>query len=205
MFLIGQNRYFIISTFKVLKMEFNFEYTRWTKKVSSIFASLFHLKVKNNLIKSQAQFREKLRKLRLRQKDGFLIRKSCMLKIFSKPIMVMHACRDVWTGALKNSTSFSFEVQEQRRKRFHFLCFLFILLDELLLSFTTYKEHFSKSWLSKDEYEECSENNNLKPSLKTSYLNRKSCKTEEQPSLTIQSERSLKWESWTCLKSLFLY
>ena len=35
-------------------------------------------KVKKNLRKSQAQFREKLRKLRLRQNDGFLIRKTCM-------------------------------------------------------------------------------------------------------------------------------
>ena len=37
------------------------------------FASLFHLKVKKNLRKSQAQFREKLRKSRPIQKDGFLI------------------------------------------------------------------------------------------------------------------------------------
>ena len=36
-------------------------------------------KVKKNLRKSQAQFREKLRKLRLRQKYGFLMKKTCFL------------------------------------------------------------------------------------------------------------------------------
>ena len=35
-------------------------------------------KVKKNLRKSQAQFREKLRQLRLRQNDGFLIKKTCI-------------------------------------------------------------------------------------------------------------------------------
>ena len=41
---------------------------------SSQFISV---KVKKNLRKSQAQFREKLRKLRLRQNTGFLIKKAC--------------------------------------------------------------------------------------------------------------------------------
>ena len=36
------------------------------------------VKVKKNLRKYQAQFQEKLRKLRLRQNDGFLIKKTCM-------------------------------------------------------------------------------------------------------------------------------
>jgi len=36
------------------------------------------VKVKNNLSKFQVQFREKLRKLRLRQNDGFLIKKTCI-------------------------------------------------------------------------------------------------------------------------------
>jgi len=44
-------------------------------KVLSSFGSLFHLKVKKNIRKSQALFREKLRKLRLMQKDGFLLKK----------------------------------------------------------------------------------------------------------------------------------
>ena len=35
------------------------------------------VKVKKNLRKSQAQFREKIRKLRLRQNYGFLIKKTC--------------------------------------------------------------------------------------------------------------------------------
>ena len=40
------------------------------------------VKVKNNLRKSQAQFREKLRKLRLRQSDDFLIKKRGIPKFF---------------------------------------------------------------------------------------------------------------------------
>ena len=39
------------------------------------FSLFISVKVKKNLRKSQAQFREKLRKLLLRQNDGFLIRK----------------------------------------------------------------------------------------------------------------------------------
>ena len=36
------------------------------------FSQLFSVKVKKNVRESQAQFREKLMKLRLRQNDGFL-------------------------------------------------------------------------------------------------------------------------------------
>ena len=38
------------------------------------------VKIKKNLRKSQVQFREKLRKLRLRQNYGFHIKKTCILK-----------------------------------------------------------------------------------------------------------------------------
>ena len=40
------------------------------------FSQFISDKVKKNVRKSQAQFREKLRKLRLRQKDDFLIKKT---------------------------------------------------------------------------------------------------------------------------------
>ena len=43
------------------------------------FSQFISGKVKKHLRKSQAQFREKLRKLRLRQKDGFLIKKTCII------------------------------------------------------------------------------------------------------------------------------
>ena len=42
------------------------------------FSQFISVKVKNNLRKSQAQFQEKLNKLRLKQNDGFLIKKSCI-------------------------------------------------------------------------------------------------------------------------------
>ena len=45
------------------------------------FSQFISLKVKKNLRKSQAQFREKLRKLRLRQNDGFLIKKHVYLML----------------------------------------------------------------------------------------------------------------------------
>ena len=41
----------------------------------SHYSQLISVKVKKNLRKSQAQFREKLRKLRLRQNNGFPIKK----------------------------------------------------------------------------------------------------------------------------------
>ena len=40
------------------------------------FSQFILVHVKKHLRKSQAQFREKLRKLRLRQNDGFLIKKN---------------------------------------------------------------------------------------------------------------------------------
>ena len=48
------------------------------KECLSHFSQFISEKVKKHLRKSQAQFREKLRKLRLRQKDGFLIKKTCI-------------------------------------------------------------------------------------------------------------------------------
>jgi len=43
------------------------------------FSQFTSVKVKKNLRKSQAEYCEKLRKLRLRQNDGFLIEKTCNL------------------------------------------------------------------------------------------------------------------------------
>ena len=42
------------------------------------FSQFISVKAKKNLRNSQAQFREKLRKLRLRQNNGFLIKKTCI-------------------------------------------------------------------------------------------------------------------------------
>ena len=41
------------------------------------FSQFISIKVKKNLRKSQAQFQEKLRKLRVRQNDGFFYKKPC--------------------------------------------------------------------------------------------------------------------------------
>jgi len=49
----------------------------------SHFSKFISVRVKKNLRKSQAQFREKLRKLRLRQYDGILIKKRASPQILS--------------------------------------------------------------------------------------------------------------------------
>ena len=53
------------------------------------FSQFISVKVKKNLRKSQAQFREKLRKLRLRRNDGFLI-KTCMSKVHSGCVVLQN-------------------------------------------------------------------------------------------------------------------
>ena len=58
---IDQNRYFVVIAFKMLKMEFKFKYTILITKVYQ-FSMFISVKVKKKLRKSQAQFREKLRK-----------------------------------------------------------------------------------------------------------------------------------------------
>ena len=58
----------------MLKMEFKFKYTILITKIVTHFGQFVSVKVKKNLRKSQGQFREKLRKLRLRQNYGFLIK-----------------------------------------------------------------------------------------------------------------------------------
>ena len=64
-------------------MEFKFKYTIQITSVNH-FSPFILVKVKKNLRKcqAQAQFRKKLRKLRLRQKDGFLIKKTCRDEAF---------------------------------------------------------------------------------------------------------------------------
>ena len=47
------------------------------------FSQCYFSKVKKNLRKSQAQFREKLRKLRLKQNYDFFKKKTCILSLFS--------------------------------------------------------------------------------------------------------------------------
>ena len=89
MFLLTKNRYFVVIAFKMLKMEFKFNYTILIINNESVnhFGQFISVKVKNNLRKSEAQFREKLRKLRLRQNDGFLIKnvRSCIHYVLAAP------------------------------------------------------------------------------------------------------------------------
>ena len=61
----------------MLGIEFKFEYARQTEMVTH-FSQFISVKVRKMLRKSQAQFREKLRRLRLKQNDDFLIKKLCI-------------------------------------------------------------------------------------------------------------------------------
>ena len=56
----------------MLKMEFKFKYTIFFYESVNHFSQFISVEVKKNLRKSEAQFREKLRKLRLRQNKDFL-------------------------------------------------------------------------------------------------------------------------------------
>ena len=52
-----------------------------TNENVNYFSQFILVKVKKNLRKSQARFWEKLRKLRLRQNDGFVIKKTCIKRV----------------------------------------------------------------------------------------------------------------------------
>ena len=59
------------------------------------FSQLISAEVKKNLRKSQAQFREKLRNLRLRQNDAFLVKKRGLGSHFHnarKPNIILNTC-----------------------------------------------------------------------------------------------------------------
>ena len=72
---LAENRYFVIIQCKMLKIEFKFKHTMLITSVNH-FGQFILVKVKKDFRKSQAQFGEKLRKLRLRQNDGFLMEKN---------------------------------------------------------------------------------------------------------------------------------
>ena len=62
-----------------------------TKNSESVthFSQFVSVKVKKLLRKSQAQFREKVKKLRLSQNDDFLVKKTCIIQklCFSKLVL----------------------------------------------------------------------------------------------------------------------
>ena len=72
---IARNRYFVIIAFKMLKIEFKFNINN---KIVTQFGQFILIKVKKNSRKSRAQFREKLRKLRLKQNNDFVIKSTCI-------------------------------------------------------------------------------------------------------------------------------
>ena len=72
MFLLAKNRYFVVIAFA--KDGIQSQVYNINNESVNHLSQFISVKVKKNLRKSQAQFLEKLRKLRLRQNDGFLIK-----------------------------------------------------------------------------------------------------------------------------------
>ena len=83
-----KNRYFVVIAFKMLKMEFKFKYTILLTIVINHSSQFLSEKVKKNFRKFEAQFREKLRKLRLRQNNDFLIKKNVYLTLCRASILL---------------------------------------------------------------------------------------------------------------------
>ena len=76
MFLLSKNRYYIIIIFiQNVKDGIKFRVYKIKKEILTHFSQFISGKVKKILRKSQAQFREKLRKLKLGQNDGYVVAK----------------------------------------------------------------------------------------------------------------------------------
>ena len=87
MLFLAKNRCFVVTGFKNLKMEFKFKYT-----------NLMSVKVKENLRKSHAQFREKLR---LRQNYGFLLKKNVYSAVYLLSVgFHVHPFKSTWDHSL---------------------------------------------------------------------------------------------------------
>ena len=72
---IGQKSIFRRYCIQNVKDEIQIQIYNIDNESVNHFSPFISVKVKKNLSKCQAQFREKLRNLRLRQNDGFLIKK----------------------------------------------------------------------------------------------------------------------------------
>ena len=83
-------------------------------------------KVKKNITKSQAQFREKLRKLRLRQNYSFLITKTCMLT--NSEVLRSRKTLSVVSSIAVKDTKVDEDILHFKTWVFHFQC-----LQQLLL------------------------------------------------------------------------
>ena len=82
MFLLVKDRHFVIIAFKIVKDGSHTQVYKLGKESVTRFSQLISVSVKKILRKSQPQFWEKLRKLRLRKNDGFLIKKASKAMAF---------------------------------------------------------------------------------------------------------------------------
>ena len=87
--LIGQKSKFLRYCIQNLKGGIQIEIYNINNESVNHFSQFISVNVKKNLRKSQAQFQEELRKLRLRQNDDFLITKTCILV---QLYLTVHVC-----------------------------------------------------------------------------------------------------------------
>ena len=78
-FLMTKNRYFV-NCIQNVKDEIQIQVCNINNESVNHFSQFISVKAKKNLRKSMPQFQENLRKLRLRQKDGFLIKKELLVE-----------------------------------------------------------------------------------------------------------------------------
>ena len=93
---VGQKSIFRLYYIENVKEGIQFQVNNINNESVSQFSQIISVKVKKNVRKSQAQFGEKLGKLRLRQNDDFLIKKISKWRGFiscnEKRLMVMMKC-----------------------------------------------------------------------------------------------------------------
>ena len=75
---IGQKLLFRCYCFQIVKDGVQIQVYNTINESVNQSSQFISVKVKKNFIKSQAQFREKLRKLRLRQNNNFPIKNACI-------------------------------------------------------------------------------------------------------------------------------
>ena len=97
---IGQKLIFRCYCIENIKDRIQIQVCNINKESANHFSQFTSVKVEKNLRKSQARFREKLRKLRLSQHDGFLIKKTCRWKQKTKGYL-QNICNYTYTPRIE--------------------------------------------------------------------------------------------------------
>ena len=130
-FVLAKNLYFVIIAFKNIKDGIQIQIHNINNEIANHFGLFILVEVKKNLRKSQAQFREKIRKLRVRQNYGFLIKKTCIKKKLPLPLNHAHElllCHALLVHQLNLMLILSFVSSFHSHAHLTFAFFLVVLL-----------------------------------------------------------------------------